>query len=161
MSKRKIVCMSIVVLLLGSTVTFGAGVYACATADSSDPGTNVDSDVDTYSIWAPGTGNYDWEYDLTTAASAALYGTGSGLAKGAAQSSVSGVCPSDVIASTAQRSTPGTTTDPAFASSDGNADMDTSDRLLFAFTAYGEATWTSGSCTVEGIGAASGDGRIW
>lgn len=160
MRKFHMFCISVLVLLLGTAVTFGAsGSVFVSVSVTSDP---LDSDFATgcHSVCAPGTDTYDWEYTIQSDASAAIIGSGTGLAKGAGTSIVRGsIATADTVAE-AERTSTGTTSANDTASNCGTKSMTPSDCLEFDYSAFAYADWTTGSCTVIGTGFGYADGTI-
>lgn len=161
--KPQLAYMSVIALLLGTTVSFGAGVYASASADESDQ-YDYENNYNNHSVYAPGTGWYKWTYSVYSDAGVVITGSGTGSGKGGASTAVSGVCPFDSVSSDAERTSPGTTEDPesASATSSSTEYMVPTDRLFFSFHALAEADWDSGSTYDIFVScAATGTGDIW
>ena len=158
MRKFHMIWISVLVLLLGTTVTFGGGTYASATVTSDPPASQFTTG--NHCVCAPGTGTYDWEYTLQATASAAIYGTGTGLAQGAGTAHVRGSIATNDVSEEAEVTSTGTDVHNREVSDFGTDSMVSTDCLEFSYTAWAYADWTTGDCTVEGNGFGGATGSI-
>lgn len=158
MSKLHMICTFVMVLLLGSTATFGISFYNYAHDDGGSPeGFSNQADV---KIWAPGDDTYNWTVDLDVAVSAQIT-TGTGFADAYAQSEVRGPIDNWDIAESATRLTAGLQEEDDFYCGSGSEPMTDSDYLHLLIEYDVDAAYNSGGGYAEAVAFTSATGDIW
>ena len=160
MSKLHMICTIVMVLLLGSTATFGISFFDYYRDDGGNPDTLEDWDDERIDVLSAGT--YDWEVDLDVAVSAEI-SAGTGYAEAYAEAEVKGPIDDELLAFSAIVSVnPGTASSGDTYHDEGtDIEMDTTDYLHLFVEYEVTAAHNPGAGYSEAVAFTSATGDIW